>query len=158
MGHDRSMDFGTRLFTLDAANAFIPSLIEVFSGVRRDLEAAQEVMEALEDSGHPVAQHLPLEEQRGGNDAPPEVLRRQREFLTLAKRVAAAVEGVRQMGIEVKSTDGLVDFRTRLHGEEVYLCWRFGEREIGHWHRLEAGFAGRQPIANKSEFEDDGLQ
>jgi len=151
------MDFGSRLFTLDSANAFIPRLMEVFSGVRRDLEAAQEVMEALEESGHPVAQHLPIEEQRD-DDAPPEVRRQQRQFLTLAKRVAAAVEGVRQMGIEVKSTDGLVDFRSRLNGEEVYLCWRFGEREVGHWHRIDAGFAGRQPISDNGEFEDDGLQ
>ena len=68
------------------------------------------------------------------------------------------MEGLREMGIEVKSTDGLVDFRSRLHGEEVYLCWRFGEAEIRHWHRLGSGFAGRRPIADAGEFEGDGLQ
>jgi len=41
---------------------------------------------------------------------------------------------------------GLVDFPSRLDGREVYLCWRFGEDEIAHWHELDAGFAGRQKI------------
>ena len=25
-------------------------------------------------------------------------------------------------------------------------CWKFGEERITHWHELEAGFAGRQPL------------
>ena len=29
---------------------------------------------------------------------------------------------------------------------EVYLCWRLGEPEVGHWHDLDAGFAGRQKL------------
>jgi hypothetical protein len=41
---------------------------------------------------------------------------------------------------------GLVDFRSVRNGEEVYLCWRQGEERISHWHTLESGFAGRQPI------------
>ena len=31
-------------------------------------------------------------------------------------------------------------------GREVYLCWRLGEPEVSHWHELNAGFAGRQPL------------
>ena len=31
-------------------------------------------------------------------------------------------------------------------GREVYLCWIDGEDEIGFWHELEAGYAGRQPL------------
>ena len=41
---------------------------------------------------------------------------------------------------------GLVDFPSLRDGEEVYLCWLEGEDEIEHWHGLEDGFAGREPL------------
>jgi hypothetical protein len=28
----------------------------------------------------------------------------------------------------------------------VYLCWLEGEDEIGWWHDLAAGYAGREPL------------
>jgi hypothetical protein len=33
-----------------------------------------------------------------------------------------------------------------MDGREVYLCWLLGEDEVGHWHELDAGFAGRQSL------------
>jgi hypothetical protein len=42
---------------------------------------------------------------------------------------------------------GLVDFPAVHDGEEVYLCWLVDELEIEHWHELDAGFAGRRPLA-----------
>ena len=41
---------------------------------------------------------------------------------------------------------GLIDFPSLREGREVYLCWIDGEDEIGFWHELEAGYAGRQPL------------
>ena len=41
---------------------------------------------------------------------------------------------------------GLVDFPSIRDGQEVYLCWEEGEREIGWWHDPESGYAGRQPL------------
>jgi hypothetical protein len=41
---------------------------------------------------------------------------------------------------------GLIDFPAVLDGEEVYLCWIDGEPEIGFWHELDAGYAGRRPL------------
>jgi hypothetical protein len=43
---------------------------------------------------------------------------------------------------------GLVDFPALRDGEEVYLCWLVSEPEIEHWHELDAGFAGRRPLAS----------
>jgi len=42
--------------------------------------------------------------------------------------------------------EGLVDFYGQLDGREMFWCWKQGEERISHWHELEAGFAGRQPI------------
>ena len=41
---------------------------------------------------------------------------------------------------------GLIDFPALRDGREVYLCWIDGEDDIGFWHDLDAGFAGRQPL------------
>ena len=41
----------------------------------------------------------------------------------------------------------------RLEGREVCLCWRLGEDSISHWHELESGFRGRQPIEAGQQFE-----
>ena len=55
------------------------------------------------------------------------------------------------IGCELKDTrTGLIDFRSRLGGREVYLCWKLGEREIEHWHELDAGFSGRRSIADEA--------
>ena len=41
---------------------------------------------------------------------------------------------------------GLLDFPALRDGREVYLCWVDGEADIGFWHELDAGYAGRQPL------------
>ena len=41
---------------------------------------------------------------------------------------------------------GLVDVPTVRDGREVYLCWLEGEGEIAHWHDLDSGFGGREPL------------
>jgi hypothetical protein len=76
------------------------------------------------------------------------------EYLTFREELKAeegAVDKVLQEfkddGIEVKDVvTGLTDFYARRGEEIVYLCWKPGEREVGWWHTLQAGFAGRQPI------------
>ncbi len=51
-------------------------------------------------------------------------------------------------GAEVKDLNtGLLDFLAWRYDHEVYLCWKFGEDKIAFWHEIDAGFAGRQPIA-----------
>jgi len=50
-------------------------------------------------------------------------------------------------GIVLRDLDsGLIDFPSIRDGQEIYLCWIDGEPDIGFWHELDAGFAGRQPL------------
>ena len=57
------------------------------------------------------------------------------------------IDELQGLGIELKDPNvGLIDFPAMLEGRVVYLCWRLGEGEISHWHELESGFAGRQPV------------
>jgi hypothetical protein len=50
-------------------------------------------------------------------------------------------------GIVLRDLDrGLIDFPAIRDGREVYLCWIDGEPDIGFWHDLDAGYAGRRPL------------
>ena len=41
---------------------------------------------------------------------------------------------------------GLIDFYSRIDGKLVFLCWKYGEDTITHYHEIESGFTGRRPI------------
>ena len=50
-------------------------------------------------------------------------------------------------GLEVKGIAPLLlDFPSELAGEPVLLCWLEGERELGWYHPVAYGFAGRRRI------------
>jgi hypothetical protein len=50
-------------------------------------------------------------------------------------------------GIDLKGfAPLLLDFPSDLDGEPVLLCWLEGEAELGWYHKLEHGFAGRRRI------------
>lgn len=69
------------------------------------------------------------------------------ELERLASRLNAALQRLTDLDVELKDIElGLVDFRALHEGREVYLCWRLGEPEIGYWHELDTGYAGRQPL------------
>jgi len=65
----------------------------------------------------------------------------------VAAKVNAFLGELEEIGCEFKGFDlGLVDFHGRLDEREILWCWKLGEDRITHWHELEAGFAGRQPL------------
>lgn len=73
---------------------------------------------------------------------------RRRPSDPVAREIEALLADIAEFGVEVKDPDrGLVDFRSRMRGREVYLCWHLGEPDrIAYWHDLDAGFAGRKII------------
>jgi hypothetical protein len=62
------------------------------------------------------------------------------------EKLASYINELTKLGVELKGPDGLCDFPSIMDGREVCLCWRLGEPEVMHWHELDAGFAGRQPL------------
>jgi hypothetical protein len=51
-------------------------------------------------------------------------------------------------GLEVKGfTPLLLDFPAELDGEPVLLCWLESETELGWYHKLAHGFAGRRRLS-----------
>ncbi|HYA17044.1 MAG TPA: DUF2203 domain-containing protein [Bryobacteraceae bacterium] len=69
------------------------------------------------------------------------------QYDSSAAALKTALERIEEAGALVKDLDtGLVDFPTLFEGREVYLCWRVDESDIGHWHGVDEGFAGRRAI------------
>ena len=73
---------------------------------------------------------------------------RRRPTDPVAREIEALLREIADLGVEVKDPDqGLIDFRAKMRGREVYLGWRLGEgSHISFWHDLETGFAGRKII------------
>ena len=72
------------------------------------------------------------------------------------QQLQAYAEELIELGLEPKGgPEGLVDFPSEMDGRLVYLCWKIGEPEVAHWHDLDAGFAGRQPLIVASAFGED---
>ena len=77
------------------------------------------------------------------------------------ERLEEFMDELRELGAELKDpVRGLVDFRSLMDDREVYLCWHLGEHDIAYWHELNAGFAGRQSLLERSvsgdEIAEDG--
>jgi hypothetical protein len=121
-----------RHYTLEQANAALPWVRERLERVR-DAQARlteKEAREALSEAAP-----------GNGGGEPGQVV--SEGFLDLR----SALSELEQMDIVVRDAErGLVDFPAIRDGREVYLCWLEEEDEIGFWHELEAGYAGRQPL------------
>jgi len=120
-------------FTLDEANAaldIIRPMLKQILGIRDKILAQQpEVWPAIERSA--------------GNGGNATLSRIAEDF----ERLDALVHRVLDTGVEIKDINiGLLDFPARRNGEEVLLCWKYGEGSIAYWHDKEAGYAGRRPI------------
>ena len=63
-----------------------------------------------------------------------------------------AIEDLENTGVVIKGIDdGLLDFPSKRYDDEVWLCWKEGEKEIKFWHEKDVGFSGRKPISVSDE-------
>lgn len=129
-----------RLFTAAEANAALETirplaeeLVRRTAELRRAAEERQELLAAAAGNG-------------GGT-----TVSRLGELVDAIQREQAAlvrcVAEIESAGVQIKDVaTGLLDFPAERDGEQILLCWRVGEPEVGWWHTLEGGFAGRQPL------------
>lgn len=64
------------------------------------------------------------------------------------EKLVSIVNDLSVDGILIKDLNsGLIDFpHIRKNGEEVYLCYILGEKDIEYWHSISDGFRGRKEI------------
>lgn len=122
-----------RTFTLSEARSLLPKL-------RRLLARAASEREALVDVMGDVERARDKAELGGGTVLGPEYLEHMFTFTGI-------VQEIESLGVQIKDfRTGLVDFPYDHDGRIVYLCWKLDEDEIGWWHEVDSGFAGRQPL------------
>ena len=131
----------------------VPLLRQRFARARELRDRLLEAQKRLGEAGRPI-EGPDIEVDRS---APAEVQDLQRRALAAVESLREILREVAELGAEVKAADGLVDFRSKLRGKTVYLCWKYGEECIAHYHELDAGFAGRQPLPGDGEFTGDLL-
>jgi hypothetical protein len=125
-----------RLFTIEEVNELIPKLESILVRMqRRGSELREAVRAAMGDQGE------------GGQVSVGELLRMHPEVEPMAREIESLLAEIEDTGGQFKGLDlGLIDFPAELDGEIVLLCWQYGESEVGFYHTMEAGFAGRKPL------------
>ena len=138
-----------KLFTLEEANARLP-LIRAICGDW--VELAQELFERRQRLSHLMAGRP----RREGDFYSDELAQSEAELERDLERLRGFVDELRDLGVDPKQP-GLVDFPAMMDGRIVYLCWQHNEPEVSHWHELDAGFAGRQPLQTPALSGDNAV-
>jgi hypothetical protein len=130
-----------KTFTLDEAQSLLPVLESLLKRAVEGKQAAEEVESALSE----LARRIYLS---GGMTVDVASVTKQRaEMEGHLQRVRESIAEIDSIGVQVKDIEnGLLDFPCRVDDQVVLLCWRMGETSIDHWHTLESGFQGRQPL------------
>ena len=124
-----------KLFTVDEANALLPSVKKIVSRIQRShksvsryREVAKKAAEAAEHGGGGIDQGV--------------------HYAAVLTQLTLALADLEALGVQLKDFErGLVDFPSLRDGRMVLLCWQMGEGdEVEWWHDLDAGFAGRTPL------------
>jgi hypothetical protein len=117
-----------RTFTVEQARALMPEILGRADELIEVRASLVEVQGALAEGTRSPLGGLP-------------------EAKAFQARLSELVSWFGAEGLEVKGIAPLlVDFPAELGGEPALLCWLEGERELGWYHRLAHGFAGRRRI------------
>jgi len=127
-----------RIFTLEEAERTLPLLRRILLDLRSEYRTWQDA-----DGEYALLTG-------GMRPAPSEleaIALAHRTLTESADRIKAYLDEIAAIGCEFKGFDaGLVDFLTLREDRLVFLCWRVDEDHVSHWHEIDAGYAGRQPV------------
>lgn len=129
-----------RYFTVEEANSLLPELRVILKHLEARCGQLEEHQQSLEA----------IRQQAGGNGhrlAGEKFQRLRREADLILEECNTAIKKIETLGCVLKDFNlGLIDFPSMRDGQEVFLCWKPDESEVGYWHGLTEGFAGRKPI------------
>lgn len=117
----------TRVFTLAEAEEMFPLVRAITEAAWRELEPVRHKLESM----------APVN---------PRIHDVERDYEAIVKRWMAKMN---RLGLIVKGL-WLVDFDTG----DGYLCWKFPELHISHYHAYHEGYTGRRPLREVIEEQD----
>lgn len=125
-----------RVFTIEEAQGLIPRLRRLLDKVSHERDRILALKPEIERA------RKNAEAGGGGSLTGPAYIKRLFEF-------SKAIKEIEVLGVVVKDFGrGLVDFPHERDGRIVFLCWKPDEEQIGWWHEVDTGFAGRLPLAD----------
>jgi hypothetical protein len=130
-----------KTFTLEEAQSLLPVLDSLLKRAVEGKRAAEEIESGLSE----LARRIYVS---GGMRVDvANVAKERADMEAHLERVRESLAEIDSIGVQVKDFEaGLLDFPCRLDDQVVLLCWRMGEPTIEHWHTMESGFQGRQPL------------
>jgi hypothetical protein len=130
-----------RYWSREEVEALIPTLTEIMDGVMKAHADVSAVRERLREEKYRISMV-------GGAMIDQTAWRK--DAGRLERLTAEIQEGLSRIvglgGVPKDVTLGLVDFLHLRAGQDVNLCWKFGERQIEYWHGLDEGYGGRKPL------------
>ena len=133
----------SRVFTLEEVNELLPKLSVA---VKRQFERRSAIESLLLQLGRELGD-VPERIVLDPSD-PTEVRDLKRDVVRRIEEYRAGWKEIEDMGAVLKDArTGLLDFYGTVDGKLVWLCWKYGEVEVAHYHALEEGYSGRKPIA-----------
>ena len=126
-----------KIFTVEEANRTLPLVGKIVEDLMREHKLWEDKVREFElatvgsSPEHPdaIAELLQVEAQR------------------LATDIEGYIAELNDLGVICKGMGtGLVDFRGRIDGRNVFYCWKLGEASVLYWHDVDAGFVGRQRL------------
>jgi len=130
-----------KIFTLDEANNLIPELSLIFDKISYVRTKINLIKESLDFSDQTKEYH----------ENPDKTLERMSMMTEELKRHVAEVQSY---GCLVKDLENfLVDFYSVKENKLIFLCWKYGEKDIKFWHETQTGFKGRLPLLMKEEVQ-----
>jgi hypothetical protein len=126
-------------YTIDEANGLVPEVERILSALRDQrvelIALRDRVVAAAPDGEAPsveVAEQIRL--LRLGMQG-------------LIDQMQAGVARLVELDITLRDiATGLIDFPALVSGTPIWLCWRLGDGEVGHWHPHDEGFDSRRPL------------
>ncbi len=132
-----------RVFTLEEVNDLVPQLN---ASVKQQLARRADIESLLLQLGRElgdVPERIVLDPAD-----PADVRTLKRDLMRRIEEYRAGWKAIEELGCVLKDARiGLLDFYGTVDGKLVWLCWKYGESEVAHYHALEEGFSGRKPIA-----------
>jgi hypothetical protein len=120
-----------RYFTVEQANALARAIRPLLGEILAIRQAILEERPRL----------WPVIEKAAGNGGSRFASEMAREF----QRLDDLVREITATGAILRDINtGLVDFPALREEKEIYLCWRYDESSVAHWHEVDGGFAGRK--------------
>ncbi len=119
-----------RAFTLEHANATLPFVKRVVA----DIVSQHRKVSSLEERCHFRRPSVPVETHE----------RTRRAYQSELERLRELVDELAGVGCRIRDwRRGVVDYRSRLEGRTVELCWWLGQDRIEYWHEVDESIPGR---------------